>query len=117
MSATSAVPRLLRGIEDGRTLSLAQHLRVHGPLPTRGPDAGARLLDAVQDSGLRGRGGAHASTAVKLRAVAARRGRAVVVANGAESEPVSRKDAVLLGHTPHLVIDGAVARCRRRRRR
>jgi NADH:ubiquinone oxidoreductase subunit F (NADH-binding) len=109
VSAASAVPRLLRGIEDGGTLTLAQHVRVHGPLPTWGRDAGARLLDAVQDSGLRGRGGAHVSTAMKLRAVAARRGRAVIVANGSESEPASRKDAVLLGHTPHLVIDGAVA--------
>jgi NADH:ubiquinone oxidoreductase subunit F (NADH-binding) len=109
VSAPSALPRLLRGIEDGRTLTLAEHLRVHGPLPRQGRDAGARLLDAVHDSGLRGRGGAHVSTATKLRAVAARRGRAVIVANGSESEPASGKDAVLLGRTPHLVIDGAMA--------
>jgi NADH:ubiquinone oxidoreductase subunit F (NADH-binding) len=57
---------------------------------------------------LRGRGGAYVSAALKLRAVAGRRRRAVVVANGSESEPASRKDAVLLAHTPHLVIDGAL---------
>jgi NADH:ubiquinone oxidoreductase subunit F (NADH-binding) len=108
MSAASDLPRLLRGIEDGGTLTLAQHLRVHGAQETSGRDAGARLLDAIEDSGLRGRGGAHVSTALKLRAVAARRRRAVVVANGSESEPASRKDAVLLSHTPHLVIDGAI---------
>jgi NADH:ubiquinone oxidoreductase subunit F (NADH-binding) len=108
MSAAGALPRLLRGIEDGGTLTLAQHMRVHGPLELAGRHAGAQLLDAVQDSGLRGRGGANVSTALKLRAVAGRRGRAVVVANGSESEPASRKDAVLLTHTPHLVIDGAL---------
>jgi NADH:ubiquinone oxidoreductase subunit F (NADH-binding) len=105
VSAAGALPRLLRGIEGGRALTLAQHLRVHGPLEAAGRDG---LLDAVHDSGLRGRGGAHVSTALKLRAVAGRRGRAVVVANGSESEPASRKDAVLLAHTPHLVIDGAL---------
>src|SRR3954463_9874559 len=70
MSAASGLPRLLRGIEDGSTLSLAEHLHVHGALETSGRDAGARLLDAIEDSGLRGHGGAHVSSALKLRAVA-----------------------------------------------
>jgi NADH:ubiquinone oxidoreductase subunit F (NADH-binding) len=108
VSAAGALPRLLRGIERGRTLTLAQHVRVHGPLDVASRSARAGLLDAVHDSGLRGRGGAHVSTALKLRAVAGRRGRAVIVANGSESEPASRKDAVLLTHAPHLVIDGAL---------
>src|SRR5205823_2394078 len=43
----------------------------------------------------------------KLAAVAARRRPAVVVVNGAESEPASGKDAVLLQCVPHLVLDGA----------
>jgi NADH:ubiquinone oxidoreductase subunit F (NADH-binding) len=108
MSHTGGIPRLLRGLEDGGTLTLARHMRVHGPLETSGRGAGARLLDAVQVSGLRGRGGGHVSAALKLRAVASRRRRAVVVANGSESEPASRKDAVLLRQAPHLVIDGAL---------
>ena len=108
MSGASGLPRLLRGIEDGSTLTLAQHGRVHGPLDMSGRDAGARLLDAIEHSGLRGRGGAHVSSALKLRAVAERRRRAVVFGNGSESEPASRKDALLLTHTPHLVIDGAI---------
>ena len=42
-------------------------------------------------------------------AVAASRGRAVVLANGCEGEPASHKDRLLLERLPHLVIDGAVA--------
>jgi NADH:ubiquinone oxidoreductase subunit F (NADH-binding) len=108
MSDASFMPRLLRGIRDDGALTLAQHVDVHGPLPPPGRNARALLLDEVEHSGLRGRGGAHVSTALKLRAVANRRRRPVVVANGSESEPASHKDAALLVHAPHLVIDGAV---------
>src|SRR5215475_3507751 len=106
MTDAASLPRLLRGIERGGALTLSQHLRVHGDLPALGR---GELLDAIERSGLRGRGGGHVPTALKLRAVAERRRRAIVVANGAESEPASRKDAALLARTPHLVIDGATA--------
>jgi NADH:ubiquinone oxidoreductase subunit F (NADH-binding) len=108
MTDAHVLPRLLRGVQDGGTLTLPQHLRVHGPLPAPGRGAGPPLLDLVERSGLRGHGGAHVSTALKLRAVASRRRRAIVVANGSESEPASAKDKVLLARAPHLVIDGAM---------
>ncbi len=42
----------------------------------------------------------------KLAVVAKARGHKVIVANGAESEPASHKDAVLLRLAPNLVLDG-----------
>jgi NADH:ubiquinone oxidoreductase subunit F (NADH-binding) len=112
MSARAPTDRLLRGVRNGAMLTLRDHVDVHGPLPAARRDDAAALLEAVERSGLRGRGGAHVSTALKLRAVAARRRRAIVVGNGAEGEPASRKDRVLLAHAPHLVIDGAVVAAR-----
>lgn len=113
-AVTDALPRLLRGVSgDGRPLSLRQHIAVHGPLP---PGTGNRpdgtLIDAVRRSGLCGRGGARFPTAVKLASVAGGKGRAVVVANGAEGEPASAKDRTLLTRTPHLVLDGAAVAAR-----
>lgn len=79
----------------------ASHLERYGPL-------GPLQLAEVERSGLTGRGGAGFPTAVKLAAVASRRG-PVVVANGTEGEPVSSKDAVLMAFNPHLVVDGVLA--------
>jgi len=70
----------------------------------------AGLIDQLDASGLAGHGGAWFPVATKWKAVAraGRRG-AVVVANGAEGEPASKKDGFLLTHAPHLVLDGLVA--------
>jgi NADH:ubiquinone oxidoreductase subunit F (NADH-binding) len=87
----------------------------HGPLPRLALDA---LLATVSESGLTGRGGGGFPTASKVRAVVSGSGKPVVVGNGLEGEPLSAKDAVLLDHNPHLVLDGldVLARALRARR-
>ncbi|HVV76494.1 MAG TPA: NADH-ubiquinone oxidoreductase-F iron-sulfur binding region domain-containing protein [Mycobacteriales bacterium] len=95
--------RLLSGVSADGSIDLAQHLSIWGPLPSLPP---ADVLDAVERSGLLGRGGAGFPTARKLRSVASGKGRPIVVANGCEGEPASAKDSVLLARTPHLVLDG-----------
>jgi NADH:ubiquinone oxidoreductase subunit F (NADH-binding) len=105
----ATLPRLLAGWRPGEPISFDEHLSTHGALPI--PDSRQRheLIEEVERSGLRGRGGAGFPTAAKLRAVAgARRGRRVVVVNGAEGEPASAKDRALLAGAPHLVLDGAL---------
>jgi len=94
------LPRLLPPRPEG----LRGHLARFGPLPYRGR-SGALIAD-VAAAGLTGRGGAAFPVHRKLAVVAAARGPKVVVANGAESEPASRKDETLLLAAPHLVLDG-----------
>ena len=72
------------------------------------PQGGRWLLDTLESSGLRGRGGASFPTWRKWEAVAQRsQGHAVVVVNASEGEPLSSKDRRLLAARPHLVLDGA----------
>jgi NADH:ubiquinone oxidoreductase subunit F (NADH-binding) len=108
------LPRL---VAPGAPLGLEAHLHRYGPLPSSpaGPAGQAQLIASVERAGLTGRGGAAFPTARKMRAVAGttartgrgrRRGGAVLIANGAESEPASGKDAILLRQSPHLVLDG-----------
>jgi NADH:ubiquinone oxidoreductase subunit F (NADH-binding) len=105
------LPRLLIGTSGDGQMSLSEHLAIHGGLPAgRGRrhsrlDA-AGLVESIERAGLRGRGGAAFPTATKMRAVATERRRAIVVANGAEGEPASLKDRLLLEALPHLVLDG-----------
>jgi NADH:ubiquinone oxidoreductase subunit F (NADH-binding) len=106
LSRSETTRRLLPpGCREDR--SLAGHLERYGPLPPL--DGRTRsLLAEIERSGLAGRGGAGFPTHVKLRAVASRRS-PVLVANGTEGEPASAKDKALMGHNPHLVIDGVLA--------
>ena len=94
--------------ESGQPATLRTHVSRYGPLPLGGLSRPGALIDAVTQAGLTGRGGAGFPTGVKMHAVGSRRGPAVVVANGMESEPASEKDKALLSRAPHLALDGAV---------
>ena len=108
MIANPTANRLLAGPPLGDSAErLHQHQARLGPLPR--DDARRDLIDNLESSGLLGRGGAGFPVGRKWRTIAERRrGRAVVVANGAEGEPASFKDRVLMASRPHLVIDGAI---------
>ena len=94
---SASLPRLLRGVGERRMSDLAEHQAVHGPLGDLRDWAPDRILAAVENSGLRGHGGAAFPAGRKMRAVAARRKPKILVANGTEGEPASKKDRVLLG--------------------
>lgn len=104
-AAPEGVARVLAAVRnDGRPVSLEEHTMHYGRLPSE-----RDLIQLLDESRLRGRGGGSFPTGQKLRAVAAQRGRPVVVVNAAEAEPASKKDKALLHHVPHLVLDGAAA--------
>ena len=99
--------RLLVQLDGTERVGLVAHRRhLDPPHPARRPRNA--LIAVTSEAGLRGRGGAGFPTGTKMRAVADQRGRPVVVVNGTEGEPASRKDALLLSRQPHLVLDGAV---------
>jgi len=95
--AGSLDDHLARG--GGRALAAA---RAMGP---------AAVIDEVDASGLRGRGGAGFPTGVKWRTVAANASpelATTVVVNAAEGEPGTFKDRAILRANPFRVIEGAL---------
>jgi len=95
--------RLLAGLrDDGQPVRYADHLALHGPLPSP-----KDLLGTLAGAGLRGRGGAGFPVVRKLEVARQAGGKGPVVVNVTESEPASLKDQVLATRVPHLVLDGA----------
>jgi NADH-quinone oxidoreductase subunit F len=71
--------------------------------------APADVITAIKDSGLRGRGGAGFPTGRKWRTVLASRSEELpttVVVNGAEGEPGTFKDRMLMRRNPYQVVEG-----------
>ena len=68
------------------------------------------VIEVVEASGLRGRGGAGFPTGTKWRTVAGMGGAepATVVVNAAEGEPGTLKDRTLLRRNPYKVLEGAL---------
>ena len=95
--------RVFDGLGREGGADLAAHRDQWGPMPKL---SSKQIIEVTERSGLLGRGGAGFPTGRKMRTVAAGGRRTVVVANGAEGEPASAKDKLLLTRTPHLVLDG-----------
>lgn len=112
-AASPWVARVLAGILDDRPLTLAEHTALHGELPggARSRHHDDELTREIEASGLLGRGGAGFPAGRKARTVGAGK-RPIVVANGAEGEPASSKDTLLMTHSPHLVLDGVMVAAR-----
>ncbi|MDQ3469121.1 MAG: hypothetical protein M3487_05065, partial [Actinomycetota bacterium] len=75
----------------------------------------AAVIEELQASGLRGRGGAGFPTGTKWATVAANASpanRATVVVNAAEGEPGSFKDRQLVGRNPYRILEGALIAAR-----
>src|SRR3954468_22046870 len=65
-------------------------------------------IDMIASAGLRGRGGAGFSTGRKWRSVReGGEGLRFVVANGAEGEPATFKDRMLMRRDPYRIVEGA----------
>lgn len=72
-------------------------------------NAPAALLDQIEQSQLRGRGGASFPTARKWRLAAQQSSpEKFVVGNGGEHEPGSEKDRHLVANYPHSVLEGLI---------
>ncbi|HBZ54771.1 MAG TPA: NADH-quinone oxidoreductase subunit F, partial [Syntrophobacteraceae bacterium] len=69
----------------------------------------ARVVDAIERSGLRGRGGGGFSTGTKWRLTLLAEGpRKFVICNAAEGDPGAFMDRAVLQGNPHSVIEGVI---------
>lgn len=70
-----------------------------------GPEA---IIRAVEESGLRGKGGGGAPTGKKWRLMPRDNRPAYLIVNADESEPGTFKDRQILQYDPHLLIEGII---------
>lgn len=102
---------VLRNLVDGARAATLREARERGVYDTLraaiASGAGARILDELELSGLRERGGAGSPCATHWRAVAAQPAeRKFVVCNADEGDPSSFIDRLLLERDPHSILEG-----------
>ncbi|MEI8083011.1 MAG: NADH-ubiquinone oxidoreductase-F iron-sulfur binding region domain-containing protein [Actinomycetes bacterium] len=90
-----------------RREDLPEHLARFGGSSLLARTGEGTLVDLIDESRITGHGGGHFPVARKWQAVLDLGGPVTVVANGAEGEPLSVKDAAMLQLRPHQVLDGA----------
>jgi NADH:ubiquinone oxidoreductase subunit F (NADH-binding) len=90
----------------GTRVNFAQHSSAHAPGNELSETDKDNFLELLESSGLTGHGGAHFPVARKLKAAMQSPPGGIVVANAAEGEPGSAKDAALWQYVPHTLIDG-----------
>ena len=114
MTATTLTPVLSAFWDAERSWSLDTYLANDGYKGLRKalsqePD---EVIQAVKDSGLKGRGGAGFPTGMKWGFLPPHDGKPrYLVVNADESEPGTCKDTPLMLATPHWLIEGAIITC------
>ena len=102
---------LLRFTEGEGTFDLEAYRRAGGydaakhALTALAPDS---VIDIVEQSGLRGKGGAGFPTGRKWKFIPKGAPVKYVVVNGDEAEPCTFKDHLLLERAPHLLVEGII---------
>ncbi|MDR7463279.1 MAG: NADH-quinone oxidoreductase subunit F, partial [Armatimonadota bacterium] len=102
---------LLRFMEGEGTADLEAYLRVEGYAAARHALTALtpeEVIEIVDRSGLRGKGGAGFPTARKWKFVPKDAPLKYVVVNGDEAEPCTFKDHMLLERAPHLLLEGII---------
>lgn len=87
-------------------VNLMNHAKLNIPTTFESATQAEEFLSVLEVSGLTGHGGAHFPVARKIRSAMQSPAGGTVVANAAEGEPGSAKDAALWQFRPHLLIDG-----------
>src|SRR3954464_7029997 len=108
-------PVILKHIHEPGSHTLDHYLARGGYEPARnlvGTADPASLVKIVEESGLRGRGGAGFPTGKKWSFLAKGTGKpAYLAVNGDESEPGTFKDRYILEKDPHQLLEGVILTC------
>lgn len=109
-------PILLRDIDASADSSLDAYLHEGGYqawAQISKNQSAERLIDIIEEAGLRGKGGAGFPAHRKMRLMLAQSAeKKFLIINGSEHEPGSLKDRFLLEHNPHRVLEGALLSAR-----
>jgi len=110
------MPLIFRVLDEHPCEDLAAYIAIGGgeALSAARRVDSANVIDALERSGLRGRGGAGFPTATKWSSVmtnASPTETTPVVINGAEGEPSTFKDRAIIRNNPYRVLEGALVAC------